>query len=780
MARFDDARFATRLAEVNERAGPFLDGAAAPPAAGPAIVALRIALLQRVAESDLAAADSADARLHRTLARRAGLTSAEDIALELALCHFALDLGFGVALSWRRLPLLDPVLDDLERAPADAAISGQAARLIDLLANETISLDAGAAQRRLRLVAWLARRQPELSALAFDPADDFGRLMRDIGDGDERLAAGIGILVRLAVDASKPLPSPTQRRAIAAISADSTTAELARDAVRRASRQLLLAPLAVRGPGLSTVRPSNQRLGRAILWLIGELDPVAGADLLGRLGTRLATSDRRDNQSRDVGLANSCVALLGQLGHTQAIAALGEMRERVRNRPVRKQIDKALEALARERQVGMDEMLGAALPAYGIGATGRRVVPVGDWQAIVQVAPGGKVLVGWQSSAAEHAAALAHQPPMALREAHPAEVQGVADLAQQIHAALRDERTRLERMLLLGPRMPLARWQRDYLDHPLRSIHAKRLIWRVVDGERSIDVLPVDGQLLSVAGAPVVTPATAAVGLWHPVEDSDAALEAWRDVIVARRIVQPFRQAFRETYRAAADWTLSDLRFAGRPLAYAQFRALLGVRGWSAPQLGPYDQGDRAIATRDFPEASLRAEFEHVAAGLGSVSERVAYVRSGAVRFVRLDVDQRPVLLAEVPPRILSEALRDVDLFSAVPDPTRRPASEAQATPAVVARTAALRRIMPGLSMAAYASLFGIWLRVETGAGAWLVSLVDARVLELPAESEIEIELPPTGNAAEAGAYLPSADDPVLERALRIAEHLISSGLPGS
>src|SRR5918992_5695035 len=147
MRAFDEPRYVDRLAEIERIAEPHLDAlglagvSVEPRASGlrideegrvvsmdpkdPEVFdnaasipdadarAVRVALLRKIAESDIGTADSVYGRIRVGLAARAPL-DAPDLALELALCRFASDLGFGVGLTRMRLTMLDATLTELD------------------------------------------------------------------------------------------------------------------------------------------------------------------------------------------------------------------------------------------------------------------------------------------------------------------------------------------------------------------------------------------------------------------------------------------------------------------------------------------------------------------------------------------------------------------------------------------------------------------------------------------------------------------------------------------
>jgi hypothetical protein len=108
---------------------------------------------------------------------------------------------------------------------------------------------------------------------------------------------------------------------------------------------------------------------------------------------------------------------------------------------------------------------------------------------------------------------------------------------------------------------------------------------------------------------------------------------------------------------------------------HARLRAILRQRGWAAPFVGPWDQGDEATAWRAFDDG-LRAELRYQAVERLATGERHERVRIVAVRFVLATgiapsapaTDSTPVGLTEVPPRTFSEAIRNVSLVVSVAD----------------------------------------------------------------------------------------------------------------
>jgi len=414
----------------------------------------------------------------------------------------------------------------------------------------------------------------------------------------------------------------------------------------------------------------NQRVARGLLWF-ASIALEAPAELIAAVGVRMGTSGRTDAVVRDTAVANTCAALLGASDDPGAAAALATMRVRVTNRNVLKQVDRALEVVAARAGIPVATVIELALPTFGLGHDGRLELPIEGMTAVIALTADSSVRQSWRGADGIEQ----DRPPAGLATAHPAEVVDVAERLGVIRAAVVEERRRMEDRLASNRTWPEPIWRARYADHPIGRIFGRRLIWWVgAPGEAGIAGLPggdgwtgVDGHPLSVGAAPEVR-------LWHPADADEVEIAAWRATLAAAAIEQPLKQAHREVFRPLPrDLSLAaDRRFAGRVVEHGHLRSLLRSRGWAVPALGAWDQGDEATAFRDFDDG-LRAELryqaiEHVPTGTRQDRARLVAVRfveaSGAVPGAAGDPGSRP--LADVPPRVFSEALRDVSLVAVV------------------------------------------------------------------------------------------------------------------
>lgn len=195
-------------------------------------------------------------------------------------------------------------------------------------------------------------------------------------------------------------------------------------------------------------------------------------------------------------------------------------------------------------------------------------------------------------------------------------------------------------------------------------------------------------------------PVACPVRIAHPVDlDARRLLSSWQRQVVRRRIVQPFKQAFRELYvvtPAELETRTFSRRYGGQVVASKQAARLLQAKGWDC--VG--EDWPRKVFHRAGLTAFLSfVETYHFMGELETlVTDEVCFLPSNVPAWWGPRYDPR-LPLAEIPPLIFSEVMRDVDLIvsvalsspqAAAPQPVQ--GEPLQASPAVIERRADLVR----------------------------------------------------------------------------------------
>lgn len=209
------------------------------------------------------------------------------------------------------------------------------------------------------------------------------------------------------------------------------------------------------------------------------------------------------------------------------------------------------------------------------------------------------------------------------------------------------------------------------LEALLRMPAGRALLARLIlrDERGTLGLLALESPALCTVNG-TRKPVEGAVTIAHPYHLFQAGeLAAWQREIVHRRIVQPFKQAFRKLYvltPAEEETRTYSNRFAGHVLDPRVVTRLLQARGWRI------ESGDGALVYKPFPALQLQAVFDFPDAGHFLAETEV--ITSDRIFFWPYPLppghwrapDEARLPLAEVPPLVFSEVMRDADLVVSV------------------------------------------------------------------------------------------------------------------
>lgn len=342
-----------------------------------------------------------------------------------------------------------------------------------------------------------------------------------------------------------------------------------------------------------------------------------------------------------------------------ADARAGEVLTRLAHtgaRPLQQAARAALEALARRQGFpGADELARQQLlaAAWEPGTLAGERVRVG-WQHGVY-----RLRLSLQAGTVDLEALGPRGPlaaiPAALRRS---DAYRDARAAQrETQASYRLFRQHLEGRLLDGT--PLTTGEFRYLlSNPIFAHLAERLLWRASDGQPLLWAAPgrwetLDGDALALGD--MQQPAALTLTLPHPVDlQRDGVLARWQALAAERRLLQPFKQLFREIYLWHGEAGTQCARFAGISLDPRRAYALLRASGY-AP-----GHGEARREWRQGLTAHLCWAVDAQGHDLFGAARRAA-MPCGDIWFTRAGA---LLPLREVDAIVFSETLRDADLLT--------------------------------------------------------------------------------------------------------------------
>ena len=405
---------------------------------------------------------------------------------------------------------------------------------------------------------------------------------------------------------------------------------------------------------------------RALVWQFACHPGAATANVLGQIAG-LALGPVEGRITTEV-MGNAALWALAELPDLAGLPALARIAVRTRYPKVRKRIEAMIEDAARKSGRTRAELEEDIAPGHAFDAAGvARFALSGATGAFeIRLDARGKAGIVWRNAAGNESKTPQQMPkPLAA-----AAVKAARETAREIEQDYGVQARRIEKLYRSTRKVDFARWRAAYAEHPFVGPIARRLIWRAGD----VAGLWRDGGFEDLSGARHDIEA-AELQLWHPVEAEEREVLAWRERLAGLGIDQPFRQAWREIYRATdaerATGHYSN-RFAGHILRQHQVIALARLNDWTCRYRMRQDSSDAPTSVA-FPEFGVHAEYWTVGAGGDdpplAESGAYLYLTTDRVAFNRLTAEGKRgerLAVEEVPPRVFSEILRACDLFVSV------------------------------------------------------------------------------------------------------------------
>ncbi|WUI02309.1 DUF4132 domain-containing protein [Spirillospora sp. NBC_00431] len=603
-------------------------------------------------------------------------------------------------------------------------LSAQARTLVGFL----LDIDRTDQPSALLAVAGLAG--DDLVDAAAGRLDDPGPIRRDeIGTVTRLTPAERILLAELDHGRSHPPPLPDVWDRLADVAAYAAFARRALETAAARARAIQAGEIPYRADGAFTTGETGA-LGRAARLALRRDEPWLPA-LFDTLlpGISIAPTEARTLPSQ--ALLYEIVRAALDFPTPELVTAIRTVRGTVRHAGVPKQLDKMLKkvdaALAERTDVAL------RLPDLGFSPDGTLRRSLGGHTAVITVT--GKAELTFEKDGRP-----LKSIPAAVRRDHKDAVKELRDLVKRVGAQIATLARALEGGYTVDATHPFGRWRDTLVHHPIAGPAVRRLIWdvEVAPGEW-LPILPETDELPDTADS-------TSVRLWHPLRSDPETARAWRDLLIDRRIRQPFKQAFREIYLltpAERETGTYSNRFAAHLVHYRRMFALFRARGWTSGLLGPWDNGGTDEAARTLAAGEWQIRFAHVLADWEG-EELIA--GTGRVRFARrVGGAWRDAPLAEVPPLVFSEAMRDVDLFVGVTSIATDEMWEDGAaheywlrewysdlTESTQTRKDALERILPRTKIADRCSIDGRYLIVRGGLRTYKIHLRSANVVMEP------------------------------------------------
>ncbi|BCL79277.1 DUF4132 domain-containing protein [Ktedonobacteria bacterium brp13] len=486
-------------------------------------------------------------------------------------------------------------------------------------------------------------------------------------------------------------------------------------------------------------------------------------------------------------VANACVSVLGTMPGMYAIGQLERVRYSVKHASFQEHIQTTIEEVAQREGLSPLDVQELAIYDFEL-QDGFLRRTFGPYTAQIAVTTQG-VQLQWYDQEQQ----LLARRPAEIKRTYGQEWRAFDTLQKNLEKVFVIQRRRIERLPLSQQSWSAATWQERYFQHPLIRILARNLIWQIRMPEKSETVIWYQGHFVNSADQPVEIPGEAEVQIWHPLLGSRQDVQRWQIWVEQHRVIQPFKQAHREIYRLEDEEKESaTLRFAGHYLHQYQFSLLARARGWQYTTVAP---GQETWVILPLPYWKCRAEFEVKADESGrrttaSYTEGYEEILTGELSFQVEDEGEAEksaeMRFKEVPPLVLSEVMRDLDLFVSVTSIARdredddeveesedplvrymRRYGFGELSSSAYERKQFLQRLVPGLTIAERCSFQGHFVQVRGDLFTYKIHLGSANIVVEPENHYLPMQAIWQADTSSGGKYfLPFEGDTIISEIL--------------
>ncbi len=366
-------------------------------------------------------------------------------------------------------------------------------------------------------------------------------------------------------------------------------------------------------------------------------------------------------------VGNACLFTLYKSKGLDGIGHLSRLKLRIKQTSTQKAIGQYIEKAAIEQGVSTHMIEDMAVESFRF-LDGRREFQFDDFTGVITVIAPGKSVLSWLKPDGTPQKTI----PKVVKDRFAAKLKKMRDTQKQVDQTTSAQRDRIDRMLKSDRLMTIDEFQRYYADHGLMSFLSKRIIWNFRKGNSVQAAIFLNGEWVDNERSAVNLGDCDTVSLWHPALQTVSEIKTWRDFLIAEKISQPIKQAFREVY-LLTDAELNTKSYSNRMAAHVlkqhQFNVLAKTRGWKYALLGAFDNGiNNDLASIVLPEYGIRAEYWVNELNVDDGWNDTGiwnYITTDQIRFVSLETEET-VDLIDIPPLVFSEIFRDVDLFVGV------------------------------------------------------------------------------------------------------------------
>jgi len=347
---------------------------------------------------------------------------------------------------------------------------------------------------------------------------------------------------------------------------------------------------------------------------------------------------------------------LDTIATRSSLAAILDMRRKIRHRQVHKRILQTIDRIATREGLSREVFLDYSADTGDLGKEGERCFDFGTCRIVLKIDSDVRVTTQVFDTSGKEAKKL-RNIPKSLKPADPDLFQTFQTAKKHLQETLTYQTGRMEQAMIE------ARFWRGhdlieiFQNHPMMRHICRRLVCAQFDAASKTTlgdgfVVADDGCLNAKGNRCDIMPDDTYV-IQHPIHMFPTAKHAWKQHFDARGLTQPFPQLQRETFRPSPDDfahpPLSKL--IGLALDIGKMHQIVKERGWKS-QTSPWENGNFAVLTRTF---AAHGQTVHL------ITSEIRDQSTAIAKIAFVDThSNNPLCLDAIDTRAFSEACRDI------------------------------------------------------------------------------------------------------------------------
>lgn len=330
--------------------------------------------------------------------------------------------------------------------------------------------------------------------------------------------------------------------------------------------------------------------------------------------------------------------VFSKISYPNSVQHIMNLKSRIKQTWAQKRFDKYISQIAKKEKIELDKIVELGISDYGFDNSNCYSQDLDNFRFQLKYEQGLKNEASWIDLNNNNK--VQKSIPKEVKENHPENLKYIKAHQKEIENQLKTQLQRIEKLYYSDNSWDVEYWLDRYVNHPFIGIISKELYWTLSrDNHSIVTKINAESHIEDLDGKVVNPLEYKTVRLWHPLHKVEGTKP--------NESSQPFKQWGRETY---TDAFLREVE--GKILRKDMLSQLCKSRNWTSSNNHNFK----------LPSTDIKVELtlEDRIDGTRSLSNTSANMIFRGIKFTN---KKTSIDISEIDEVVLSEILRDVDLF---------------------------------------------------------------------------------------------------------------------